>query len=75
MYVCDKCGRQTEHGERCNIVVVETRPKVYINTINKGTGDNKFVKTFETRGTEIAKTEKHCNNCANVNINRISKYE
>jgi len=48
MYKCEKCGKISQTKEKCNIVPVETRTKVYDNG---------------TTGTETVKEQKLCGGC------------
>lgn len=49
MYKCDKCGKNSEPKEKCNIVPVKFRRKVY--------------SKHDTIGQEIVKEQKLCSNC------------
>lgn len=48
MFQCDKCGKTSQAGEKCNKVVTETRPRTYSNG---------------GVGSEIVREEKHCGKC------------
>lgn len=57
MYKCDKCGKNSEPKEKCNIIPVKYRPKHY----KEG-----------TTGQEIVKEQKLCSECMKyVNIKVI----
>lgn len=63
MYKCAKCKRQTKPGESCNVVVTETRPKIYIRSVPKGFGETKYLKEIKSEGWEIARSRLECNDC------------
>ena len=59
MYKCDKCGRVSQPGEKCNIVPVKFRKKYY--------------PEHDTEGNEIVKEQKLCiyciDDCVHIKMN------
>ena len=54
MFKCDDCGKTTQPGEACNVVVTETRHKAYYDKYNNFIGD----------GYETVKEMKLCLACS-----------
>jgi hypothetical protein len=67
MYICSRCKQVTKPHESCCIVVAETRPRKYVNSVMKGTGLHAVVREVETQGTEIVREEKICKACSGTN--------
>ena len=60
MFKCQKCDKNTMAGEKCHKIVVETRPKTYINQYKDRKG-RKHEKV--TEGTEIVREINVCEEC------------
>jgi hypothetical protein len=58
MFKCEECNKNIGPGIRVNIIVTETRNRIYKN-YDKETGQF----TGETQGTEIVTEKKICSNC------------
>jgi len=54
MYKCDKCGKNSEPKEKCNIVPIKFRKKAY--------------PKHNTVGQEIVEEQKLCGECAGKHI-------
>lgn len=67
MYKCQKCGKNTLPGEKCNKIITATRERTYINKFKDRKG--KEIEKIST-GTEIIKEISVCDKCLNNYNNR-----
>ena len=63
MFRCDKCHKITEPHEKPIFVVMQTRPKTYINVIKKSRGEHQEEVRKESTGREIVEEQKWCDTC------------
>lgn len=68
-YICDNCGKNTPPNVPCNKLVVETRPKTYVQVHKDKAG---FVRETRTHGTEIVKEAKLCSSCFTLKTGKLS---
>jgi hypothetical protein len=70
MFICDKCFKSSKPGDLCNKLVVETRPQTYTYKTKVGKPPHQTERTKETKGKEIVREIKLCNDCWQKNLSQ-----
>ena len=75
MFTCEHCHNATKPRQRAFLVITEKRPKEYQQVITKIIEGEKVEKTITTRGWEVVKEKRVCEDCFELYYNYDHKEE